>query len=214
MANKRTGRPRSKVYGVGINDADYFVRETINGKRITCPYYATWTEMIRRCYSKAEHKRNPTYENCSAADEWLYFSTFKLWMEKQDWRGKQLDKDILFPGNKLYSPATCRFISSQLNSVLVNCNNNCGRFVGYSLHKKTGKYRSRVKDGSRIIYLGLFNDPLDSHAAWVSAKIKILEKFICDENDEAVNFGIMAHIKTLASSAHNLKVRYEPAAAG
>ena len=57
------------VCGVGINDANYVVRkETIileNGERKRlktwiCPYYRTWINMLKRCYSAKEQQRCPT----------------------------------------------------------------------------------------------------------------------------------------------------------
>jgi len=119
-----TMKIRKLVYGVGINDADYVVQrnETIyvNGKRTRkqvwiCPYYQAWKSMLERCYSIKYQERQPTYRGCSVSEEWLTFSVFKSWMEKQEWEGMQLDKDILFEGNKLYSKETCVFVSSVVN---------------------------------------------------------------------------------------------------
>ena len=105
------------VYGVGINDADYVVQkfETIgyvSGKKKQkrvwrCPYYRVWTHMLERCYDVKRQERQPTYKDCSVSTEWLTFSVFKSWMEKQDFEGKQLDKDLLIEGNKIYSAETC-----------------------------------------------------------------------------------------------------------
>ena len=76
------------VYGIGINDADYAVTEwetiEVNGKRKKklvwgCPYYRTWKDMLRRCYSTKFQETNPTYIGCSVSDEWLTFSVFKSW---------------------------------------------------------------------------------------------------------------------------------------
>lgn len=36
-------------------------------------------------------------------------------------KGKELDKDILFIGNKIYSPETCIFVTPQINSLLGDC---------------------------------------------------------------------------------------------
>lgn len=96
---------RELVYGVGVDDLDYPKKKLLpNGKYSFCPYYQRWRGMIRRCYSKAQLGKNPNYEGCTVCDEWLTFSNFKSWMEKQDWEGKELDKDLLVRGNKVYSP--------------------------------------------------------------------------------------------------------------
>ena len=114
------------VCGVGINDADYKVElkrvvGRVNGKPIReidwiCPFYYKWRNMLVRGYSRKLKDRHKTYEECYVCEEWLRFSNFKAWMEQQDWEGKQLDKDLLVIGNKLYSPSTCCFVSRQVNS--------------------------------------------------------------------------------------------------
>ena len=55
---------RSKVCGVGINDADYLVQPTVNGKKIKCPIYTMWSSMILRCYDSKYSSRFSTYHNC------------------------------------------------------------------------------------------------------------------------------------------------------
>jgi hypothetical protein len=114
------------VFGVGKNDADYVVHEEINGKRVMCPFYSVWSSMIRRCYSSVFHSKKPTYKNCFVAKEWLTFSTFKNWMRSQKWEGRELDKDILKIGNKLYSPDTCVFVTREVNILLVNSHVSSG----------------------------------------------------------------------------------------
>ena len=106
---------RKLVYGVGINDADYQVNPTIDGSRVMCPAYSAWHSMIERCYSEKYHDKKPTYKECYVCDEWLYFLKFKSWMEKQDYKGKELDKDILIQGNKVYSPETRIFVDKTIN---------------------------------------------------------------------------------------------------
>lgn len=137
------------VCGVGINDADYVVqrKETIgyvNGKHKqklvwTCPYYRVWTNMLVRCYSTKKQEKYPTYKGCTVSDEWLTFSVFKSWMEKQDWDGKQLDKDLLFEGNKVYSAETCVFVTKEVNMFTTERCAARGEWpIGVNWHKGVG----------------------------------------------------------------------------
>lgn len=110
------------IHGVGINDAGYNISISTrlpNGRRQEqrCPYYKRWVNMLTRCYSKAEQARNPCYIGCVVCPEWLTFSNFKRWMEQQDWKGKELDKDKHGDG-KLYSPTTCEFLTYQEHNKL------------------------------------------------------------------------------------------------
>ena len=117
------------VFGVGVNDLGYRtqVREELpkDGDRriqqtvFVCKYYAAWRNMLSRCYSNKYLEINPTYIGTSVCSEWLYATAFKKWMEEQDWNGKCLDKDIVVPGSKLYSPDTCAFVLQATNSFVI-----------------------------------------------------------------------------------------------
>ena len=142
------------VYGVGINDADYVVekRETIgyvNGVQKqklvwVCPYYRVWSNMLMRCYSAKYQERQPTYKGCSVSEEWLTFSNFRRWMEEQDWEWMQLDKDILFNGNKVYSVETCVFVTKAVNLFTTDRGNVRGEWlIGVSWNKEKSKFTSK-----------------------------------------------------------------------
>lgn len=73
--------------------------------------------MLARCYSGYTLKSNPAYAGCAVCEEWLTFSKFKDWFEKNYRIGTQLDKDIIVPGNKVYSPDTCCFVPQEINKV-------------------------------------------------------------------------------------------------
>lgn len=79
--------------------------------------YKTWRCMIGRCYDKNIHKRQPTYAGCIVDSEWHNFQNFADWMELQDYDGKELDKDTLVKGNKIYSKDTCTFITHAENTI-------------------------------------------------------------------------------------------------
>ena len=115
-ASKKSLSGRSLLYGVGVNDSDYVTDKRKNKKVIwKCPFYEKWTSMLTRCYSLKYHKRYPTYIGCSVCPEWHYFSKFRLWMELQNWKGMDLDKDLLVKGNQVYGPDTCCFVPAAIN---------------------------------------------------------------------------------------------------
>ena len=116
-ASKKSLSFRKPVFGVGTNDADYIIDRRIDGKRVACPIYRAWKNMLKRCHSDKYQKDRPTYIGCSVCKEWLTFSNFRRWMLTQDWQGKQIDKDIKFKGNKIYSPETCMFVTNKENTI-------------------------------------------------------------------------------------------------
>jgi hypothetical protein len=78
-----------------------------------CPFYQTWRDMLGRRQNLGDHR---TRRDITVCEEWKFFSAFKQWMETKDWEEKQLDKDILIPGNKHYSPDACLFVKRHINS--------------------------------------------------------------------------------------------------
>jgi hypothetical protein len=104
------------VCAIGINDYDGVVY--VNGKNIKS--YDCWRHMLERCYSTKYQIRRPTYIGCTVSNEWLQFSNFKKWYGENYREGFELDKDILFPGNKVYSKDTCVFVPQYLNSLLTD----------------------------------------------------------------------------------------------
>ena len=65
----------TKVAGVGINDLGP-VGMTVNGKRKVHFSYAAWSNMLRRCYIEACHKRFPSHIGVTVTSDWLLFSNF------------------------------------------------------------------------------------------------------------------------------------------
>lgn len=183
------------VVGVGINDADYVtsVRKELpkaGGKRRRelvweCPFYRKWLSMLQRCYSPKAHIKHSTYKDCTVCEEWLTFSNFRKWMITQDWEGKELDKDLLVLGNKVYSPETCSFISERLNSFLLRgCNRVSGGLVGTYLCGRDGKYVSSCSNpfSNKQEFLGRFDTEKEAHLAWKKRKYEIACLLVADES--------------------------------
>ena len=111
---KRVARRMTpSVQGVGfLGIGDY---------KASSPFYRIWADMFRRCYDLPWQKKFPTYKGCSVDPRWHNFQTFcddfpyiegyQLWKES----GADLDKDIKFPGNKIYSLQACKFVTREEN---------------------------------------------------------------------------------------------------
>lgn len=190
---------KNKIYGVGVNDADYVVmirgtNPKVNGKRSRtliweCPYYRTWHNMLTRCYSEAYLKRRPSYFECTVCEDWKYFSNFRAWMETQDWEGKQLDKDLLVEGNKQYSPSSCVFISNIINSFITNgkSSKETEYPMGVSLHEKSQRLRIRCSNPitKTVENLGYCDNPEEGHSIWKQRK-KEIALLLAEEQENPV----------------------------
>lgn len=167
-------RSRNKlVCGVGANDADYVVAEKVNGKLVCCQFYVVWRNMIKRCYNLKFQLSQPAYVGCTVADEWLNFSKFKRWMESQDWKGKQLDKDLISIGNRVYSPEKCVFVDAKINLFVVASLSRKGDFpTGVCFDNKLNKFKASCKNQftGKVEHLGVFVVASDAHSAWKKRK--------------------------------------------
>jgi hypothetical protein len=196
--SKRSLSLRKKNYGVGIVDVDYQVQPRINGKKIVCKYYSTWAGMIERCYSDASMRKRPTYIGCSVVKGWHSFKGFREWMINQSWEGKELDKDIIVPGNKIYGPETCVFVSHAINSLLNDHGVSRGVFPqGVSYYKVNRKYIARFNRFGNEIYLGSFRTPEEASAVYREAKRLHILTIACCEPDIRVKQGLYRHSELL-----------------
>lgn len=192
------------VHGVGINDADYVVQPRINGKQLMCPVYQTWVEMLKRCYSPKYQAKQPTYIGCSVSERWLVFSNFKAWMDNQDWHGRELDKDICTPGNKIYSPDNCVFVTKEINALLNNHASARGSYpLGVSFHKKEGKIRATISKHGKYHHLGYYSSPELASDAYVSAKVAhIIE--VASTQPYPIKSGLLKHAAILEQSGQRI----------
>ncbi len=183
------------VHGVGVNDLPYrthvyeYVTEN-GGKRIRkcvfiCNYYAAWKHMLERCYSEKFLESKPSYVGTSVCNEWVYASAFKRWMKQQDWDGKCLDKDIVVPRSKLYSPETCAFVLQATNSFVARDASRGDYPTGVHLYKRTGKYQARCGNPftEKQEHLGYFSTQEEAHEGWRKRKHEIAQLVAATESD-------------------------------
>lgn len=117
--NIRKGRVKDlllpSTYGVGffgVGQHEYGTSKKEN------PAYMHWRAMMQRCYSPYRLNINTSYINCYVCDDWHNFQVFATWYcdnHPNDGISYQLDKDIKFDGNKIYSPETCMFVTKGEN---------------------------------------------------------------------------------------------------
>ena len=197
-------KKRKLVYEAGVNDADYVVQVTeyieerlLNGRKKQklvwiCPYYSRWKGMLVRCYSKNLQDKYPTYKGCTVCVDWLTFSNFRKWMITQVWEDKQLDKDLLKEGNKIYSPETCVFVSREVNVFTIASGKTRGEYlIGCCCwDKQAKKFMTQCSNPftKKREYLGLFNTELEAHLAWKKRKHELAYQFAVSEyvTDERV----------------------------
>lgn len=187
-------RKRNKLLsGVGINDLDYPIVGA-DGER--CPFYETWASMLKRCYSLKFQQRFPSYKDCNVHSDWLYASNFKSWMETQDWEGKQLDKDLLIEGNKMYGPDTSVFISKEINIFMTEKQSHNTLYPGVHFRTDTLKYRAYCSNGKGgVTHLGQYESPEEAYLVYRLHKFKMAEDISLLEKDPRIAEALIKRYK-------------------
>lgn len=175
------------VFGVGyLGEGKY--KTKINGKHTKA--YSYWYRALTRCYDPYTLNKYPTYIDCYVCKEWLCFQNFAKWFYKHYYEvpgeRMELDKDILFKGNKIYSPDTCVFVPKRINYLFTKSDATRGEYpigVHYCYDKKGYEYLiSQCQTLGKQKYLGCFslNEPF--HAFYVYKQFK--ENYIKQVADE------------------------------
>jgi hypothetical protein len=147
-----------------------------------CPFYGTWKHMLQRRQNLGDHR---TQRDVTVCEEWKFFSAFIAWAETKDWEGiegkKDLDKDILIPGNKGYTPDACLVVDHHINSLfLIEPRKYIGDYAqGVYLSKREkgpDKYVAVITTDGKRIRLGTFPTVEAASSAYCKKKAKHLRE--------------------------------------
>ena len=143
--------------------------------------YLRWHDMMNRCYNDKFHKRQQQYKECTVCEEWWNFCNFEKWYNEHCYtiedETMDLDKDILFKGNKEYSPATCCIVPHNINTLFLTGKTGKEDLpLGVWYDKDKRKYRAGMSYQGLTIKIGTFDTLEDAFARYKIYK----ENFIKD----------------------------------
>lgn len=177
------------VYGVGINDKPGYHKTK---------EYKLWAGLIRRCYSEELHRKRPSYIGCEVSQNFKSFSCFYDWCQNQigfknsKW---EIDKDVVFKGNKIYSEDTCFFVPPEINNLLNHHKAKRGIHpIGVYFEKKYSKFRAEVSVNGKKKFLGYYDSSIEAFIVYKQAReeyIKSIAENWKDKIDMRVYFGLM-----------------------
>ena len=135
--------------------------------------YDIWVGMMRRCYCEKTKRNLPTYEGCTACEEWHDFQVFAKWLTEHRFYslGYELDKDIIVQGNKQYSPRCCTLVPRAINSLLAdNASRRGSNYQGVYFNTKTMKFQASLSCYGKSVWLGVFNTEREAFLSYKEAK--------------------------------------------
>lgn len=152
--------------------------------------YHYWYDMFKRCFDKKYKEKHNTYKNKVICEEWHDFQNFAKWYyenyyEVEDER-MELDKDILYRDNKIYSPNTCIFVPKRINTLFIKCDSVRGKYpIGVTYNKNFYIARCSTLKNGKIdrVMIGRYNNPLDAFYAYKSFKEKYIKEIADNYRD-------------------------------
>lgn len=175
------------VYGVGCFGVGKH-KAKINNK--FTKKYETWNSMISRCYNQKRQEKYPAYKDVTVCEEWHNFQNFGDWFE-ENWKpymkGWHLDKDIICPDCKVYSPNTCAFIPRVINNLFVSDKREDIEEIGIKFAHN--KYYLRVPTPEGRKHLGVFTTIEEARLNYKRYK-KLHIKIIVDKYKELINYNV------------------------
>lgn len=212
---------RKLILGVGINDVPYITQThaVIGGVRKmvwVCPYYTRWRCILRRCFDRKLVKVQKTYEGVSICPEWLRLSNFREWCIDQENKYSisisdndlAIDKDILYPGNKIYCGERCAIVSRRVNNLLVCCANRRGEYpLGVHLDKRRGMFMAQCSGvADERLYLGYYTDPYLAHRAWQLRKAQVIEEVALEQANPDIRIALLRRVACIKDDIFNNRI--------
>lgn len=165
------------VCGVGIVGNKY---PTHKGYKTRIKECKTWESMLLRSFKN----KQSSYNKITCCNEWLYYENFYEWLHNQenfdkwingdDWA---LDKDILFKGNKIYSPDKCCLVPRSVNNLFIKRDSDRGKYpIGITKHNNM--FRARCDNPILGIrqHIGLYETSEKAFIAYKNYKENIIKK--------------------------------------
>jgi len=139
--------------------------------------YKPWLGMMDRCYSKSYLKKFPTYIGCKVCNQWHDFQVFAKWYHENRVEGWHIDKDLLGEDLKLYSPETCCFLPSRLNSLIIRSRSGI---------KNKGIFfiRNRYQAQMSGKYIGCFKTEQEATKAYGKKKKSLIVSIALDSQSK------------------------------
>lgn len=146
--------------------------------------YAAWSQMLNRCYNGNEAQKRPAYYGiATVCEEWQCFQNFAKWYFENYYEVEgrlHVDKDILCPGNKVYSPDKCLLVPQRINMLFMNKPNKYGLPSGISF-TDSKKYHADYQGKG----IGNFNTLDEAIQAHTDAKRKHIRE-VAEEYKEII----------------------------
>ena len=156
-----------------------------NGKRVLHNEYKIWSGIHKRVGNF--DGKHPSYEDVTVCEEWWCYQNFAKWYNEHVYTLYDdflcIDKDILKPDSRIYSPQTCCLIPNSINEVFKDFRNykNDDLPIGVTRRNdmRTVKYRARtttIDEYNNVVYTSkTFDNIFDAFMFYKENKEKYIK---------------------------------------
>ena len=133
------------IYGVGCVGTKYHARTSNK----IFKEYATWKNMLYRCYGESYGERYKTHRDATVCEEWLCYENFYDWIHEQsnaenfisgnNWI---LNRNIIIKDNDIYSPETCCLVPQNVHRLFMEQDLNM-EYATESVLQKYKEYKEK-----------------------------------------------------------------------
>ena len=157
--------------------------------------YSIWRGVVVRATSSYFKELYPSYKNVGICPEWLAYTSFKEWYDKQYKEdGWEIDKDLLSgKENKIYSPSTCVLLPKEINHLLANKRRtNTSGYTGVRKCVGTCKFEVNIKVKGIQKRIGVYGTEEEAYSIYKQEReniaIDMCEKYRGKLPDNIINY--------------------------
>lgn len=178
------------VFDIGMVGNKY---PTIISKTKKTKEYNIWYSILRRSYSDYYKSMFPTYKDVTCDPVWFYYDNFYNWVHSQSNyeaiknMDYNIDKDILFKGNRIYTPEKCTLVPQYINKLIIKQESTRGDCLIGVVRNKNGTYGVYCNDGKNQKHINNYKSELDAFFAYKEYKEKTIKRIA----QEAYNNGFI-----------------------
>lgn len=141
---------------------------------------------------------NPDYADVTISGDFSSLTSFLDWNEENydpDWEDWQLDKDILNPGAREYSPQNCMYVPPEVNQLFKSTKS--GKYMK-GVEASGKKFKAYCSVDGKKICLGTYPTELEAHKVhmkWRKARLtELAEKY---KEYEKLSAALLEHAKKI-----------------
>lgn len=183
------------LYGVGYNSAERRKTLGLPTHATSCPAHRRWLDMLRRCYDSDA----PAYVGYTVCKKWHDFQEFADWLVAQPYTNAadtELDKDILDPLNRIYSPEFCSLVPRLINQMFRNTRSQRGRLpIGVKEGPRRKGFTARISKYGKQVYIGTFSDIFSAFEAYRAAYSAYCSE-VADEYEGKIDQRVIERLRT------------------